>query len=238
MNKYNKHNINILYVEDDATLSFVTKDNLEQFGYNVTHFENGLLAINNFTLQRFDLCILDIMLPQMDGFELAKRIRQINNDIPILFLSAKSQTEDKINGLKIGADDYITKPFSIEELKLKIEIFLKRKKVVSQTTTANILIEAGGCKLDIKNQLLLFENSKTKITLRETLLIKMLFENCNTLLKRDDILTQIWGDNSYFNGRSLDVFMSRIRKYLKNDKTLLIENIRSTGFRLTCIINE
>lgn len=233
MNIDKEYKANILYVEDDATLSFVTKDNLQQFGYKVSHFENGQIALNNFTFHNFDICILDIMLPKMDGYELAKRIREINNEIPILFLSAKSQTEDKIHGLKLGADDYITKPFSMEELRLKIEIFLKRKKVQSQENNENELVEAGLYQLNVKNQVLSIKGKPDiKLTLRETLLMKLLFENQNILIKRETILTQIWGDDSYFNGRSLDVFMSRIRKYLADDTLLQIENIRSIGFRL------
>jgi len=232
MNTLNRNNIKLLYVEDDAALSYVTKDNLEQFGYEVIHFENGQLALNNFTSHAFDVCILDIMLPKMDGFELAKRIREINNEIPILFLSAKSQIEDKIHGLKLGADDYITKPFSIEELRLKIEIFLKRKLVQSPLNENNEIIIVGLFTLDTKNQLLIFDHHQRKLTFRETKLLKLLFNHCNTIVKREEILTQIWGDDSYFNGRSLDVFMSRIRKYLANDNALHIENIRSIGFRL------
>lgn len=233
MNTNKVYKTNILYVEDDATLSFVTKDNLQQLGYKVYHFENGQLALNNFTFHNFDICILDVMLPKMDGFELAKRIREINQEIPILFLSAKSQSEDKIHGLKLGADDYITKPFSMEELQLKIEVFLKRKKVLSPEHNEYEFIEAGSYQLDVKNQVLLVKGMKdSKLTLRETLLTKLLFENQNVLIKRETILTQIWGDDSYFNGRSLDVFMSRIRKYLANDPQLQIENIRSIGFRL------
>jgi len=232
MNIFKANNIKILYVEDDIALTFVTKDNLEQFGYEVIHFENGQLALNNFTLHAFNLCILDIMLPKMDGFELAKRIREINREIPILFLSAKSQTEDKIQGLKLGADDYITKPFSMEELRLKIEVFLKRKTIQSADNDINEIIEVGAYKLDTKNQLLVFKQQNQKLTLRETFLIKLLFTNCNALVKREEILTQIWGDDSYFNGRSLDVFISRLRKYIAKDNTLNIENIRSIGFRL------
>lgn len=223
--------INIFYVEDDKTLAFVTKDNLEQFGYQVTHFENGQLAIDDFKHNNYDLCILDIMLPIMDGFELAKRIRKINLEIPILFLSAKSQTEDRVHGLTLGADDYITKPFSMEELKLKIEVFLKRHKVLD-LNSLDAPIQAGLYKLDVNNQYLLFNDSKTKLTKRETLLVHLFFDNPNHILKREDLLCKIWGDDSYFNGRSLDVFVSRIRKYLSKDSSLQIENIRSIGFRL------
>lgn len=224
-------NITILYVEDDKTLAFVTKDNLEQYGYKIVHFEDGILALNNFAQHSFDLCILDIMLPKMDGFELAKRIRKINNEIPILFLSAKSQTEDRIQGLTIGGDDYMTKPFSIDELRLKIEVFLKRNKI-TQNEPKEKLIEIGDYKLDVSNQLLIFKTEHKKLTHHETLLMSLFFDNLNQLLKREDLLFKVWGDDSYFNGRSLDVFMSRIRKYLSNDTSLQIENIRSIGYRL------
>lgn len=231
MNTYNTHNISILYVEDDPALAFVTKDNLEQFGYKIIHYENGQQAISNFTFHKFDLCILDIMLPKMDGYELAKRIRDINQEIPILFLSAKSEIDDKIKGLKLGADDYITKPFSIEELRLKVEVFLKRNKITEPEQIEEILI-AGSYTLDVKNQMLKSGNLEKKLTLRETTLLKLFFNNQNILLKREEILKKIWGDDGYFSGRSMDVFMSRTRKYLSEDKNLQIENVRSIGFRL------
>lgn len=223
--------ITLLYVEDDTTLAFVTKDNLIQFGYRVIHFEDGQIALSNFTKYEIDLCILDIMLPKMDGFQLAKKIREINQEVPILFLSAKSQTEDKIQGLELGADDYIVKPFSMDELHLKIEVFLRRHKISSPGKKPKV-IKVGKYELNIPNQVLHFYTVQTKLTQRETLLIALLFENKNQLIKRTEILNKIWGDDNYFNGRSLDVFVSRIRKYLKNDPDIIIENIRSTGFRL------
>lgn len=225
----------ILYVEDDPTLSFVTKDNLEQFGYKVTHFDNGQVALQNFTFHKFDLCLLDVMLPKMDGFELAKRIRKQNENIPILFLSAKSQTEDKIQGLELGADDYITKPFSMEELKLKIEVFLKRPMAVSANNMEFNVIKAGTYELDTANCMLRHKTIEIKLTHRETILLEQMFTNKNMLLKRDEILRKVWGDDSYFNSRSLDVFLSRIRKYLKHDSALHVENVRGVGFRLNVI---
>ncbi len=224
-------NIQILYVEDDSTLAFVTKDNLEELGYTVTHYTNGAEAINNFVHSDFNLCILDIMLPKMDGYELAERIRKINKDIPIIFLSAKSQVEDRIKGLSLGADDYIIKPFSIEELQLKIEVFLKRNRVIELTAELS-LIKAGNTMLDYHNLNLLFGNEIHKLTQREAKLLNMFFENPQKLIPRNELLLTVWGDDSYFNGRSLDVFMTRIRKYLKKDNSLTIENIRSAGYRL------
>ena len=224
--------VNILYVEDDKTLAFVTKDNLERKGYKVQHYENGQVALSNFMRGNFNLCILDIMLPKMDGFELAQNIRKINNEIPIIFLSAKSQTEDRIQGLEIGADDYLTKPFSIEELQLKIEVFIKRNKIDDSREKSEQLI-AGDFILDYNNQFLKNNDQEIKLTHRETLLVSFFFKNPNKLLKREELLLKIWGDDSYFNGRSLDVFVSRVRKYLKSDNSLKIENVRSIGFRLS-----
>lgn len=226
-----KNKKNILYVEDDETLAFLTIDNLQRNGYNVQHFTNGQLALNSFPQGNFSICILDIMLPKMDGYSLAKQIRSINNEIPIIFLSAKSQTEDRIYGLELGADDYLVKPFSIQELILKIEVFLKRKNVIRETYDKE-KIQVGNYLLDINNQLLVNDNNEVKLTQRETKLIEILFRNKNELIQRNHLLMRIWGDDSYFNGRSLDVFISRVRKYLKDDPSLNIENIRSTGFRL------
>jgi len=163
---------------------------------------------------------------------LAQNIRKINNEIPIIFLSAKSQTEDRIQGLEIGADDYLTKPFSIEELQLKIEVFIKRNKIDDSREKSEQLI-AGDFILDYNNQFLKNNDQEIKLTHRETLLVSFFFKNPNKLLKREELLLKIWGDDSYFNGRSLDVFVSRVRKYLKSDNSLKIENVRSIGFRLS-----
>jgi len=222
----------ILYVEDDQTLAFLTKDNLEQMGFKVVHFENGQLAIQQFTFYKFDICLIDVMLPKLDGFELVKRIRDINKEIPILFLSAKSGIDDRIMGLSIGGDDYLTKPYSMEELRLKIEVFLKRNKFEIAENHNTDIIVVGTTTLDIKNHKLLTISTEIKLTLRETKLIELFFVNINQILKREEILLKIWGNYSYFNGRSLDVFISRIRKYLTNDYLIEIESIRSIGFRL------
>jgi len=222
----------ILYVEDDQTLAFLTKDNLEQMGFKVVHFENGQLAIQQFTFYKFDICLIDVMLPKLDGFELVKRIRDINKEIPILFLSAKSGIDDRIMGLSIGGDDYLTKPYSMEELRLKIEVFLKRNKFEIAENHNTDIIVVGTTTLDIKNHKLLTISTEIKLTLRETNLIELFFVNINQILKREEILLKIWGNYSYFNGRSLDVFISRIRKYLTNDYLIEIESIRSIGFRL------
>lgn len=227
----------ILYVEDDQPLSYVTMDNLQQMGYKVIHFDNGQTAWSNLTSLKFDIGLLDIMMPKMDGFELARRIRQINPGVPLLFLSAKSGIDDRIQGLKIGADDYLTKPYSMEELRLKIEVFLKRKQVFVAKTRNPSLLSAGNSNLDFKNQVLLIYQKQTKLTYKESQLLELLFTYKNQIIKREDILMRIWGDDSYFNGRSLDVFITRIRKYLAPDATLEIENIRTIGFRLKCLLD-
>jgi len=220
----------ILYVEDDQVLSFVTKDNLELNGYDVTHAKDGKEAIQFFKKDVFDLCLVDVMLPEIDGFEVAETIRSKHSEIPIIFLTAKSLKEDKIRGLKIGADDYITKPFSIEELILKIKIFLKRKYI-----TGNIelpILNIGKYTLDHDNLQLKTEDTVNQLTKKEADLLKMLINNKNKIVERSTILERIWGENDYFMGRSMDVFISRLRKYLKADDTLTIENIHGVGFRL------
>lgn len=220
----------ILYVEDDETLSFVTKDNLELNGYQVTHAIDGQQAITAFKKDSFDLCLLDVMLPEMDGYEVAQEIRSRHSEIPIIFLTAKSLKEDKIHGLKIGADDYITKPFSIEELILKIKIFLKRKYVTGSQEIP--ILKVGDYTLDHDNLRLTIGEESAQMTKKEADLLKMLITNKNKIVERSTILERLWGENDYFMGRSMDVFISRLRKYLKADESITIENIHGVGFRL------
>ncbi len=222
----------ILYVEDDLTLSFVTRDNLELHGYEIDFCEDGIEALRKFNDGYFDLCILDVMLPKMDGYELATKIRAKNENVPIIFLTAKSTKEDKIHGLKLGADDYITKPFSIEELVLKIEVFLKRSRQPAHRAGAKSNCEFGHFVFDISNHHLKSPDGKKQLTHREAELMKMLCSNRDTILKRDDILMQVWGDDHYFASRSLDVFISRLRKLIKSDTSVKIENIHNVGYRL------
>jgi DNA-binding response OmpR family regulator len=225
-----QNHIKILYVEDDIGLSFVTKDNLELKGYDIFHFEDGQKAFERFNEEHFDLCILDVMLPGMDGFSLAAKIRAKNKDVPIIFLTARSMLEDKIKGLTLGGDDYLTKPFSIEELVLKIEIFLKRNQVGASNAVGEISI--GQYTLDYNNLTLLKGKRKVELTQKEADLLKFLSVNKSKVLKREDILTAVWGDDSYFLSRSLDVFISRLRKYLREDKSIRIRNVHGVGFCL------
>ncbi|MCZ2100500.1 MAG: response regulator transcription factor [Chitinophagales bacterium] len=219
----------ILYVEDDETLSFVTKDNLELHGYEVVHCMNGESAIETFYKEPFDLCILDVMLPKMDGFSVAEKIREADPNIPILFLTAKSMKEDRILGLKIGADDYITKPFSIEELILKIEVFLRRKYV---TVSINDLYKIGQYSFDYRNLTLSLDEVPRSLTQKEADLLKMLLDHKNNVIKRSVILEKLWGEDDYFLGRSMDVFISRLRKYLAEDPKIKLDNIHGVGFKL------
>jgi DNA-binding response OmpR family regulator len=220
----------ILYAEDDETLAFLTKDNLEQNNYDVTHCSNGKLSLEAFKEEVFDICIFDIMMPKMDGFELAAEIRKIDIDVPIIFLSAKTLKEDRIKGLRLGADDYLVKPFSIEELLLKIEIFLKRSQ---KNGIKKSVYEIGRYQFDTENFILFNETEKISLTQRESDLLKLFVDNKNLVLKRQQILTSLWGDDDYFMGRSLDVFISRLRKILVNEKGISIENLHGIGFRFT-----
>ncbi|MBP1225124.1 response regulator transcription factor [Flavobacterium sp. 1355] len=222
-------NFKILYAEDDETLAFLTKDNLEQNNYDVTHCSNGKKSLEVFKNEEFDICILDIMMPKMDGFELAEEIRKIDIDVPIIFLSAKTLKEDRIKGLRLGADDYLVKPFSIEELLLKIEIFLKRSQ--KNGLDKKSVYEIGKYQFDTKNFILFNENEKVGLTQREAELLKLFLDNKNLVLKRQQILNSLWGDDDYFMGRSLDVFISRLRKILANEKGIAIENLHGIGFR-------
>lgn len=223
----------IFFVEDDLSLAMVTKDSLELYDYEVHHFENGEIAWNKFSKNDYDICLLDVMLPKVDGFDLAERIRNKNPDIPIIMLTAKSLQEDKIFGLKIGADDYMTKPYDMQELILRLEIFLRRSRPTKTDIKNPINFHLGKYYFDFDNLTLQFEQEASKsLTLREAEVLKLFCENKSIILRREEILKKIWGKDDYFMGRSLDVFITRIRKYLKDDQTLKLENVPSVGFRL------
>ena len=225
----------ILFVEDDLYLSFVTKDNLVLSGYDVVHTDSGAKAFEIFRKNDIDICILDIMLPEMDGFTLAKKIREINKDVPILFLTAKSLKEDKIKGLKLGADDYITKPFSIEELILKIEIFMKRSKIYGNRTIELAIVTVGSFTLDCENLTLTSpQTGEVRVTRKESKLMRYLFLNKNKVLRKEAILMDVWGNDDYYLSRSLDVFIFRLRKYLKSDPSMNIETIFGVGVKFNC----
>lgn len=217
----------VLYVEDDATIAFLTQDSLSPI-YDVSHYQDGDSALAAFKNETFDICILDIMVPKLDGFNLARAIRLINTEIPIIFISAKTLKEDRIKGLKIGADDYLVKPFSIEELILKLEVFLRRTQ--KSNTNAIPVYQIGKYAFDYRNFKLSAESETITLTQRESDLLKYFVENKNTVLKREKILKAVWGDDDYFMGRSLDVFISRLRKIFSKDPDISVENIHGIGF--------
>lgn len=220
----------ILYVEDDESLSFITKDQLEMEGYSVTHSTNGKDGWATFKKSEFDLCLLDVMLPQMDGFELARKIRGVSKHIPIIFLTAKSMQEDKMEGFLLGGDDYVTKPYSFEELKMRIDVFLRRKKIIEEAPKESLTI--GKFSFDYANLDLSTNGQSKGLTQREADILYYLAKRPNQVIRRSDILEDIWGKDDYFYGRSLDVFISRLRKYLSEDPSLSIENVHSVGFKL------
>lgn len=230
----NTAEIKILLVEDDETLRFIVKDNLEQHNYIVEVAENGEIALELFKKTNFDLILLDVMLPKVDGFQVAKTIRKTNVQVPIIFLTARSMTEDRIAGLTLGGDDYIPKPFSMEELLLKINIFIKRSSSQPVASSINSKSISIGEFDFYPDDLTLSINGESKtLTLKESELIRYFAANSNKVLSRNEILENIWGSNDYFLGRSLDVFISRLRKYFKDDPNIKITNLHGIGFRFS-----
>lgn len=226
-------NIHLLYVEDDLTLGFVTRDSLEQKGYQVTHTTDGEKALDHFLTGTFNLCIIDVMLPTMDGFSLAAKIREHNKHIPILFLTALSMKEDRIKGLTIGGDDYIVKPFSIEELILKIEVFLKRNRIQEAKPDYGELIPLAGYRFFPDRMRLEWHGEEQALTFKESELLRFFAENQNKIIRREELLNAVWGDDSLYLSRSLDVFISRLRKYLSRDASIELKNVHGIGFRLS-----
>lgn len=224
--------VKILYVEDDLTLSFVTRDNLEMRGYLVDFSEDGISALEKMSSRSYDICILDVMLPKMDGFTLAREIRKFNEAIPIIFLTARSTSEDKIFGLQIGGDDYITKPFSIEELVLKIEVFLKRSKIEIRQELKNKTIRFSNFIFTPENLRLMLGDSLQDLTHREAALLQFLLEHRDKVMRREEILNAVWGNDHFFSSRSMDVFISRLRKLLRSDPAVKIESVHNVGYRL------
>ena len=223
----------LLIVEDDPNLGQVLSEYLTMKGYTTHLAQNGEEGMEVFRSEHFNMIILDIMMPKKDGFTLAREIRILNKDVPMIFLTAKSMKEDTIKGLKLGADDYITKPFSMEELLLRIKAILKR-------TTANDAVlnshesvfQFGNCKFDSESQSLLINDKATKLTTKESQLLKLLCINFNKTLSRTMALKAIWGDDSYFNARSMDVYITKLRKHLKDDDNIRILTMHGEGFKL------
>lgn len=209
----------ILLVEDDPNLGFVIKDMLQSEGYKVELCKDGATGLKTFVNGSFDLCLLDVMLPKKDGFTLAEDIRKSNHEVPIIFLTAKNMKQDVVKGFQLGGDDYITKPFSTEELKLRVGAVLKRTKKEENPEAFKDNYEIGNYKLDHKNLLLTYKNEPARsLTPKEADLLRMFAHHLDSVISREDILKRVWGDDDYFLGRSMDVFISRIRKYLKDDE--------------------
>lgn len=219
----------VLLAEDDASLGFVIKDALEEEGYEVVHCADGQAAIDRFNKHEFDIALLDIMMPVKDGFAVAKKIRHQSDIIPILFLTAKSMEEDKIKGFQNGADDYITKPFSMPELLLRMDVFLRRtKKMYSEKF---IGYQIGRLKFSFTDLTMTSPEGIADMTQKEAELLRFFCEHPNKVLKREEVLMNVWGKDDYFLGRSMDVFITKLRKHFKADPSIVLETIHGVGFR-------
>jgi two-component system, OmpR family, response regulator len=220
----------LLLVEDDKNLGIVIRDFLEMSNYQVILKENGKEGLEEFKKGSYDLVLLDIMLPILDGFTVAEEIRKNDCEIPIIFLTARAMKEDKLKGFRIGADDYITKPFSTEELKLRIKAILRRAK--RHAAVKMVKYKIGNYTFDFSNHLLSSAAGESQLTKREAELLHLLCLNMNSVLRREVALKTIWGEDDYFMGRSMDVYITKLRKLLRGDPSISIVNIHNTGFRL------
>ncbi|MEM7107423.1 MAG: response regulator transcription factor [Bacteroidota bacterium] len=220
--------IAILLVEDDESLGFVVKDNLELRGFKVDWVKNGQEGLNFYKKKDYSVCLLDVMLPEKDGFHLATDIREVDQQTPILFLTARAMQEDKLDGFRSGGDDYITKPFSMEELVFRINVFLKRTKRQTSLTKYQL----GDFIFDYDNLQLIKSGVGQTLTQKEADVLKYFADHTGKLVKRESILKAIWGEDDYFMGRSLDVFISKLRGYLKKDTSVEIANFHGVGFKL------
>ena len=221
--------VTVLIAEDDLQLGFLIKENLEEEGYNVVNCPDGEIAWDFFQKKQPDICLLDVNMPNRDGFSLAKKIRQKNDIVPIIFLTAKSMEEDKVKGFETGADDYITKPFSMKELLLRMNVFLRRNRMLMPQKQREVRI---GKMIFFPDEMKLVSGKMNiSLTQRESELLLFFCNHPNKALKREDILTHVWGKNDYFLGRSMDVFVTKLRKHLKNEPTVNIETVHNVGFR-------
>ena len=227
-----KNQIRVLLAEDDRNLGNILKNYLDAKGYLTTLCVNGEEAIQTFSRKEFDFCILDIMMPVKDGFTTAKEIRAVNSKIPVLFLTAKTLQEDKLKGFEAGADDYITKPFSMEELLLRMQAILRRTEDPVKNSEQENIFTIGQYVFDFNRQLLTFRGKELKLTSKEASLLRLLCTNANQVLERSVALNKIWQDDSYFNARSMDVYIVKLRKYLKEDPSVELINVHGIGFKL------
>ena len=223
----------ILYAEDEESLAMIVKDTMEVRGYEVTWCKDGKAALLAFNNEKPDLCVFDIMMPEMDGITLAKEVRILDSFVPIIFLSAKSQTTDVLAGFESGANDYIKKPFSIEELLIRIKSILSRDQLIANETPTNTSTYIiGDYTFNYASQELYYNNEKVnKLTSKENEILRMLCEHKNEILKRKIVLDELWGNDGFFTARSMDVFITKLRKYLSNDSRIEIINVRGVGFK-------
>lgn len=228
-------NTRILLVEDDENLGFVVSDQLTEHGYFIDWAKDGNEARKLFNTNSYHLCLLDVMLPKVDGFELAEEFVHDKPNTPILFVTAKSLKDDKIKGLKLGADDYITKPFDMDELVLRIEVALRRRN--NFTVPSSGTLKVGSYSFFPTENRLELNHHIVKLTKKESELLHLLVQRKNSVLERNEALKLIWGDNTYYNGRSMDVFITKLRKHLHLDANIQIENIHGVGFKLTDGVN-
>ena len=231
----NNSKAKVFLAEDDMSLGFVIKDNLEEEGFEVVHCFDGQTAMERFNKDEFDICLLDVMMPNKDGFAVAKKIRQQSDLIPILFLTSKSMEEDKVKGFQTGADDYITKPFSMQELMMRMNVFLRRTKKLHSEQQEEYQI--GNLKFSYTDLKLNSPNGSFSLTQREADLLRFLCKHPNRVLKREEVLMNVWGKDDYFMGRSMDVFMTKLRKYLKEDASINLETIHGLGFRFNASVH-
>ncbi|MCA6437167.1 MAG: response regulator transcription factor [Bacteroidetes bacterium] len=226
--------ITILYVEDELSLGKITSDTLKKNGFNVIWVKDGKEALDTFSKTKIDIGVIDIMMPKLDGFNLVIEIRKKNNMLPILFLTARVLTEDVIKGFEIGGNDYMKKPFSIEELIIRIKELVKRNKISNPLNTYQI----GKYIFNYTKMEITFNDQKISLTHRENEIIKRLYLKANEIVNRKEILMDLWGDDTYYNGRSLDVFMTKIRKNFSEDSSIAIKNIRGVGYKLIISQNQ
>ena len=225
-----EENVKIMLCEDDENLGMLLREYLQAKGFSAELFPDGEAGYRAFMKQKYDICILDVMMPKKDGFTLAQEIRQANGDVPIIFLTAKLLKEDILEGFKIGADDYITKPFSMEELVFRVEAILRR--VRGKKTKESSVYKVGNFTFDTQKQLLVIGEKQTKLTTKENELLALLCSHANEILQRDCALKTIWIDDNYFNARSMDVYITKLRKHLKDDPQIEIINIHGKGYKL------
>ncbi|RIJ49110.1 DNA-binding response regulator [Maribellus luteus] len=221
----------LLLAEDDENLGLLLKEYLIAKGFDADLYPDGEAAYKGFMKEHYDICILDVMMPKKDGFTLAKDIRIVNADIPVLFLTAKNMKEDVLEGFKIGADDYITKPFSMEELIMRIEAILRRTSQEGQSGAQQVFT-LGRFTFDTRKQTLTEGEESVKLTTKESELLKLLCQNANKVLERNYALKSIWIDDNYFNARSMDVYITKLRKHLKDEPTVEIINVHGKGYKL------